>query len=34
MRDLFMKYSITVLENFGELDHRLDRVMRQTVSRR
>ncbi len=33
MRDLFMNYKITVLENFVELDHRLDRLMRQTVSR-
>jgi hypothetical protein len=33
MRDLFMNYNITVLENFAELDHRLDRLMRQTVSR-
>ena len=34
MRDLFMNYNITVLENFDELDHRLDRLMRQAVSRR
>jgi MerR family transcriptional regulator, light-induced transcriptional regulator len=34
MRDLFVKYNITVLEDFAELDHRLDRLMRQTVSRR
>ena len=33
MRDLFLKYNITVLEEFAELDHRLDRLMRQTVSR-
>lgn len=33
MRDLFMKYNITVLESFTDLDHRLDRLMRQTVSR-
>jgi MerR family transcriptional regulator, light-induced transcriptional regulator len=33
MRDLFVKYNITVLEDFAELDHRLDRLMRQTVSR-
>ena len=33
MRDLFMNCNITVLENFVELDHRLDRLMRQTVSR-
>jgi DNA-binding transcriptional MerR regulator len=33
MRDLFVKYNITVLEDFAELDHRLDRVMRQTASR-
>ena len=33
MRDFFVKYNITVLEDFAELDHRLDRLMRQTVSR-
>jgi methanogenic corrinoid protein MtbC1 len=33
MRDLFMNYNITVLENFADLDHRLDRLIRQTVSR-
>lgn len=33
MRNLFMKYNITVLENFADLDHRLDQLMRQTVSR-
>lgn len=33
MRDLFMKYNITVLENFADLDHLLNRLMRQTVSR-
>jgi len=33
MRDFFLKYTITVLEEFAELDHRLDRLMRQTVSR-
>lgn len=33
MRDLFMNRNITVLESFAELDHRLDRLMRQTVSR-
>ena len=33
MRDFFMKYNITVLENFADLDHRLNRLMRQTVSR-
>jgi MerR family transcriptional regulator, light-induced transcriptional regulator len=33
MRDLFVKYNITVLEDFSELDHRLDRLMRQTASR-
>ena len=33
VRDLFMRYNIIVLENFNELDHRLDRLMRQTVSR-
>ncbi len=34
MRELFMTYNITVLESFTELDHRLDRLMRQAVSRR
>jgi MerR family transcriptional regulator, light-induced transcriptional regulator len=34
MRDLFMNYNITVLASFAELDHRLDRLMRQTASRR
>jgi methanogenic corrinoid protein MtbC1 len=34
MRDLFTKHNITVLENFAELDHRLDRLMRQTGARR
>jgi MerR family transcriptional regulator, light-induced transcriptional regulator len=33
MRDFFLKYNITVLEDFEELDHRLDRLMRQSVSR-
>ena len=33
MRYLFVKYNITVLEDFAELDHRLDRLMRQTASR-
>lgn len=33
MRDFFLKYNITVLEDFAELDHRLDRLMRQTISR-
>jgi hypothetical protein len=33
MLDLFFKYNITVLEDFSELDHRLDRLMRQTASR-
>lgn len=33
MRDLFLSYNITVLETFAELDHRLDQLMRQTVSR-
>ena len=33
MRDVFSKYNITVLEDFADLDHRLDRLMRQTVSR-
>ena len=33
MRDIFLKYNITVLEEFAELDHRLDRLMRHTLSR-
>ena len=33
MRDLFVKYNITVLEDFAELDHRLDRLMRKPLSR-
>jgi DNA-binding transcriptional MerR regulator len=33
MRNLFLNYNITLLENFAELDHRLDQLMRQTVSR-
>jgi DNA-binding transcriptional MerR regulator/methylmalonyl-CoA mutase cobalamin-binding subunit len=33
MQDFFLKYNITVLEDFAELDHRLDRLMRQTASR-
>jgi DNA-binding transcriptional MerR regulator/methylmalonyl-CoA mutase cobalamin-binding subunit len=33
MRDFFLKYNITVLEDFTELDHRLDRLMRQSLSR-
>jgi len=33
MRDLFVQYNIMVLEDFAELDHRLDRLMRQTSSR-
>ena len=33
MRDIFFKYNITVLEEFAELDHRLDRLMRHTLSR-
>jgi len=33
LRDLFMNHNITVLENFADLDHRLDRLMRQAVSR-
>ena len=33
MRDLFMNHNITVLESFAELDHRLNRLMRHTVSR-
>jgi len=34
MRELFMTYNITVLESFTDLDHRLNRLMRQAVSRR
>jgi DNA-binding transcriptional MerR regulator len=33
MRELFMTYNITLLESFTDLDHRLDRLMRQAVSR-
>lgn len=33
MRNLFLNYNIRVLENFADLDHRLDELMRQTVSR-
>ncbi len=33
MRDLFVKCNITVLEDFAELDHRLNRLMSQTISR-
>jgi MerR family transcriptional regulator, light-induced transcriptional regulator len=33
MRDFFVQYNITVLEDFAELDHRLDRLMRQSLSR-
>ncbi|THI85645.1 MAG: hypothetical protein CAF41_010000 [Nitrospira sp. CG24A] len=33
MRDFFLKYNITVLEDFADLDHRLDRLMRQSLSR-
>jgi DNA-binding transcriptional MerR regulator/methylmalonyl-CoA mutase cobalamin-binding subunit len=33
MRDLFVQYNIMVLEDFAELDHRLDRLMRQSSSR-
>lgn len=33
MREVFLQYNIPVLEDFTELDHRLDRLMRQTVSR-
>ena len=32
MRDLFMNYNITVLENFAELEQRLDRFIRQSVA--
>jgi len=34
MRDVFEKSHIEVLEDFAALDHKLDRLMRQTVSRR
>lgn len=34
MRELFMTCNITVLESFTDLDHRLDRLMRQAVSSR
>ncbi len=34
MRDLFVNAQIEVLEDFVELDHRVDRLMRQSVSRR
>ena len=33
MRDIFLKYNITVLEEFAELDQRLDRLMKHTLSR-
>lgn len=33
MRDIFMTYDIAVLENFADLDRRLDRLIRHTVSR-
>jgi hypothetical protein len=33
MRDLFMNHNITVLENFADLDHRLDRLMRHAAPR-
>ncbi|MFO0700667.1 MAG: cobalamin-dependent protein [Nitrospira sp.] len=33
MHNLFMKYNVTVVEDFADLDHRLDRIMRQTASR-
>jgi MerR family transcriptional regulator, light-induced transcriptional regulator len=33
MRDIFMTYNIPVLESFTDVDHRLDRLMRQAVSR-
>jgi len=33
MRDLFVQYNIMVLEDFAELDHRLDRLMRQSSAR-
>ena len=33
MRDLFLNAQIEVLEDFVELDHKLDRLMRQSVSR-
>ena len=34
MRDRFMNAQIEVLEDFVELDHKLDRVIRQSLSRR
>ena len=34
MRDIFMTYDIAVLENFADLDHRLDRLIRHPVFRR
>jgi DNA-binding transcriptional MerR regulator/methylmalonyl-CoA mutase cobalamin-binding subunit len=33
MRDVFERSHIEVLEDFAELDHRLDRLMRQSLSR-
>jgi DNA-binding transcriptional MerR regulator len=33
MREVFLQYNIPILEDFTELDHRLDRLMRQPVSR-
>lgn len=33
MRNVFLKYDIMVLEDFAELDHRLNRLMRQSLSR-
>jgi MerR family transcriptional regulator, light-induced transcriptional regulator len=33
MRDIFRNYNITVLESFTDLDHSLNRLMRQAVSR-
>ena len=33
MRDVFERSHIEVLEDFSELDHRLDRLMRQSLSR-
>ena len=34
IRDLFVHAQIEVLEDFVELDHRVDRVIRQSLSRR
>ena len=34
MRDLFVNAQIEILEDFVEMDHKVDRLMRQSVSRR